>query len=176
MNIITFHSSSTPLLCMSWSDSSTCKAVANCCSIPLPRILQASLQPTTSSLPSAFQSRVNKISRRVCFFYDRPTFRHCCRSRICTTNASFPLEKIAYRQIGDTIATLLRKRIPTVDICEYTNEIDLADSSILPSCEIMVILTHDWPTVHEDPVWAAAWPATRSATGPTVWQTTWPTT
>lgn len=44
-----------------------------------------------------------------------------------------------------------------MDICEYTNEIDLADSSILPSCEIMVILTHDWPTVHEDPVWAAAW-------------------
>ena len=126
---------------------------------PKPRCIDLKLQPTTSSLPFQFQP-LDKDTRRICFFYDRPTFTPCCCSdSICTTNATFPLEKIAYRQIGGRILQRLRQRFPhaSLDCCEYTNEMDLAFNYTAPASELIVNLNHDWPTVHEDPIWASNW-------------------
>ena len=77
-------------------------------------------------------------------------------------NSSYPLELIAYRQIGDLIHELLQAdaRKPShimIEVCEYTNEAHLAQSHPLPPCNVLINLNHDWPTIHEDPVWAAQW-------------------
>ena len=44
-----------------------------------------------------------------------------------------------------------------VDVCEFNLEVDLAGGAPMPSFDVCVILTHDWPTIHEDPAWAAEW-------------------
>ena len=139
----------------------------SCCCFPFPRRFPSDLQPTSATLPTSFDTPLSKAIHRVVLFYDRPplsTGQGCClgTDHLYAPNSHYPLELLAYRQIGDLILTLLHqdsRRPPeiTVEACEYTNETHLAQARPLPPCNVLVNLNHDWPTVHEDPIWAARW-------------------
>ena len=130
----------------------------NC--IPFPRVLPAGLQPLgfPTSLPRLGETQ----ALRVCLFFDKPPMRARCGGRwLCTSNASYPLETCAMRQIGAAVVRKLRVHPALVargvDVCEFNLEVELARGDRLPSYDVCVVLTHDWPTIHEDPAWAADW-------------------
>ena len=121
------------------------------------RIIDASLQPPAfgDDFP-----RLGENSRlRVCLFFDKPAAATSCGGRyICSTNAQYPMETCAYRQLANRIIEKLEARLAYgVDVCEYVLERDLSHGVPMPSFDICVVLTHDWPTIHEDPAWAADW-------------------
>ena len=137
---------------------SALKAAANC--VPRPRVLRAELQPP--GLPAALPTLGATRALRVCLFYDKPAARACCGGRwLCASNASYPLETCAMRQVGHEVVRKLKAHAALaargVDVCEYNLEVDLAGGAPLPSFDVCAVLTHDWPTVHEDPAWAAEW-------------------
>jgi hypothetical protein len=66
-------------------------------------------------------------------------------------NQTLPLEKKAYRLIASEISGHFRKY--GFAVRTYTNEEDLVSDAKLPPARTLVLLSHDWPTVHEDPVW-----------------------
>ena len=131
------------------------------CCCPYPRWFKSTLQPTTSILSTQFKTRLSKTTHRVVFFYDRPPLKSSC-GKMYAFNSDYPLELLAYRQLGALILSLLiqdSRRPPNINVeaCEYTNEIHLAQNQPLPPCNVLVNLNHDWPTIHEDSIWAANW-------------------
>ena len=131
-----------------------CKnALGNC--FPGIKLLSPTLQPRIELA----QNGAADHCKRVCFFFDKPEIKaSCCSDRLVASNASYPLETCAYRQLGARIAEKLRNMIPEgVAFTEYTLEVDLVREAPLPRFDLLILLTHDWPTVHEDPAWAFAW-------------------
>ena len=127
----------------------------HCCppSCPPPRYrrLPASLQPPAQQ--SSLLHNKGSMKRAVLFF-DSAARPDCCGS-LCVSNATFPLDQLAYRQLGHRIAIALQQQ--GVEVVEYIMETDLWWKQPFPECDVVVMLTHDWPTIHEHPEWAADW-------------------
>ncbi len=70
---------------------------------------------------------------------------------------TFLAEKRAYRSIAVEILAQMRLLCNPIKLItsDYTNEQDLYQRAPLPPADVCVVLSHDWPTVNEDPVWQA---------------------
>ena len=88
------------------------------CCCPYPRWFKSTLQPTTSILSTQFKTRLSKTTHRVVFFYDRPPLKSSC-GKMYAFNSDYPLELLAYRQLGALILSLLiqdSRRPPNINV------------------------------------------------------------